>query len=192
MDLRSFTNHVVFSTPLGLTCCICVIHDLHSSALPHILHLLFSWVLSIFAFMLLVLLACSCAAIIKASVVLFKHPFLSHHHPSSLVLSVVFLMNCPCNCFCVQCIFPSFFFLFLYSFGVSLSSSSSVVCAVSLYCFLHNFLTLKLLSSQYLGLQSILCRLHFSIDTIRSTLLLGWNPLCIVRNFLVLLSISSS
>ena len=114
MDLRSFTNHVVFSTPLGLTCCICVIHDLHSSALPHILHLLFSWVLSIFAFMLLVLLACSCAAIIKASVVLFKHPFLSHHHPSSLVLSVVFLMNCPCNCFCVQCIFPSFFFLFLY------------------------------------------------------------------------------
>ena len=43
-----------------------------SSAFPHILHFLLSWVLSIFASMLLVIIAYSCAAIIKASVVLFK------------------------------------------------------------------------------------------------------------------------
>ena len=47
-------------------------------AFPHILQLLFSQVLSIFAFMLLVLIACSCATITKASVVLFKDLFLSH------------------------------------------------------------------------------------------------------------------
>ena len=35
-------------------------------------------VLRNFAFMLLVLVACSFAAIIKVSVVLFKHPFPSH------------------------------------------------------------------------------------------------------------------
>ena len=29
------TNHVVFYTPSGLTCCICLTHDLHSSQLSH-------------------------------------------------------------------------------------------------------------------------------------------------------------
>ena len=54
-----------------------------TSVFPHILFLLFSWVLLIFAFILLVFRACYFAAIIKASVFLFKHPFLSHptnHH----------------------------------------------------------------------------------------------------------------
>ena len=37
---------------------------------------------------------------------------------------------------------------------------------ISLCCFSQNFLTPKLLSPQYLGLQSILCRLDFLIDTI--------------------------
>ena len=114
-----------------------------------------------------ILIACSSAAIIKASVVLFKHPFLSHPHRSSLVILIICLMNCLCNCFCVHCVFHSFFFHFLYSFGVSLSSSSSIVrAAINNLCyFSHNLLTPKLLSPQYLGLQSILCRFRFLIDT---------------------------
>ena len=63
--------------------------------------------------MLLVLIACSCAAMNKASVVLFKHPFLSHPHRSSLTLPIFCLINCPYNCFCVHFIFLSFFLLFL-------------------------------------------------------------------------------
>ena len=153
------------------------------------------WVLSIFAFMLLVLIACSCAPIIKASVVLFKHPFLSHPHRSSLALLIVCLINCPCNCFCIYGVFLSFFFLFLYSFGVSLSSPLSIVCAainnLSLL-FLTSFLNPKI------AVSTVSCTpinpLPPSLLDIynRSTLLLGWNPICIVSNFLVLLSISSS
>ena len=63
----------------------------------------------------------------------------------------------------------SFLFFCLYSLGVFLSSLSSIVCAAinnPLCCFLNNFLTPKLLSPQYLGLQSILSHLHFLIDTI--------------------------
>ena len=100
-----------------------------SSAFPHIQHLLFSWVSLIFAFILLVLVACFCVAIIKSSVILFKHPFLSNPHRSSLALLIVYLINCPCNRFCAHCIFLSFFFLFLYSFGVFLSLSFSIVHA---------------------------------------------------------------
>ena len=142
-----------------------------SSAFLRILHLLFSWVSSIFPVMLIVLIACSCAAIMKASFVLFKHPFLSHPHRSSLVILIICLMNCPCNCFCVHRVFHSFFFLFLYSFGVSQSSSSSIVrAAINNLCyFSRNLLTPRLLSPQYLGLQSILCRLRFLIDTVYFT-----------------------
>ena len=102
-----------------------------SSAFPHILHLLFSWVLSIFDFMLLYLIACFYAVIIKTSVVLFKPPFLSNPHRSSFALPIVCLISCPSKCFCVQCVFHSFFFLFLNSFGVSLSLSSSIVHAAT-------------------------------------------------------------
>ena len=118
--LYSFWANLLHSLNLWLTL---------SPASPHILHLMFSWVLSIFAFMLLILIAYSCAVIIKASVVLFKHPFLSHPHQSSLALPFVYLINCLCNCFCVLCVFLSFFFLFLYSFAVSLSSSSPIAQA---------------------------------------------------------------
>ena len=125
------TNHVVFYTPSGLTCCICLTHDLHSSQLSHTFYIycFFFFVLSIFAFMLLILIACSCAAIIKTSVVLFMQPFNSHPHWFSLALPVVCLINCPYHCFCVHCAFLAFFFLFLYSFHVPLFSVSSVVHA---------------------------------------------------------------
>ena len=77
----------------------------------------------------LVHIACFCATNIKASVALFKHPILSNPHQSSLALRVVYLINCPYIFFWVQCIFLSFFLLFRYSFGVSLSSSYSIVRA---------------------------------------------------------------
>ena len=49
-----------------------------SSLLPHSLHLLFCCILSIPAFIWLVLMALSCAAIRRDSVSLLKFPFLSH------------------------------------------------------------------------------------------------------------------
>ena len=143
--------------------------------------------------MLLVLIACSCATIVKASVVLLKHLFFSHPHQSSLALPIVCLINCPCNCFCVHCFsfhsFTSFCtrLMFLYGHFILLYMQQ---LTISLCCFLHNFLTQKLLSPQYLELQSILCRFHFLIDT--KCVYLGWNSLCLVSNFLALLSISSS
>ena len=161
-----------------------------SSTFPHILHLFFSWVSSIFAFMLLVLIACPCAAIIKASFVLFKHPFLSHPHRSSLALPIVRLINRLCNCFCVHCVFLSFFFLFLYSFGVSLSSFSSIIHAAInnlLSLFLRSFLNPKI------SVSTVSCTPINPLSPSlfdrrsRSTLLLGWNLLCIVGNFLFLL-----
>ena len=49
-----------------------------SSLSPHSLHLLFCWVLSILAWIWLVLRALSCVAIRRDSVSLLKFPFLSH------------------------------------------------------------------------------------------------------------------
>ena len=134
-------------------------------------------------------MACSCKAIIKALVALFKHPFLSHPHQSSLHLPIVCLINCPCNCFCVHCVSLSFFscfcthLVFLYFHRLLLYMEQ---LTISLCCFLHNFLTPKLLSPPYPLLPSLPQRYN------RSTLLLGWNPLCTVSNFLILLSIYSS
>ena len=68
--------------------------------------------------------------------------------------SIVCLINCPCNYFCVHCVFLPFFFLCLYSFGVFLSSSSSIVrAAINNFSllFLTQFLNPKLLCPQYLG-----------------------------------------
>ena len=126
---------------------------------------------------ILVLIAYSCAAIIKASVIPFKHPFLSHLHQSSLALLIVFLINCSSNCFYIYCVFLSFFFLFLYSLVflyLHLLLLYMQQLRISLCCFFHNFFTPKLLSPLYLGFQSILC-LHLLIDTINwSTLLLTY------------------
>ena len=135
----------------------------------NLLHLVNTWFTHLSMFLLLALITCSCAAIIKAPVFLFKHPFLSHPYQSSLILPVVCLINCPGSCFCVRCVFLSFFFFILYSFGVSLFHFLLLYVqqlTISYCCFLHNLLTSKLLSPQYLGLQWILRRLHFSIDTI--------------------------
>ena len=49
-----------------------------SSLSPHILHLLYCWVLSILALIWLVLMVLSCAPIRRDSVSLLKFPFLSH------------------------------------------------------------------------------------------------------------------
>ena len=68
--IHSFSTHCTFTISLGLiNICFYVI----GTAFPPILLLLFPWVLSIFAFMLLVfLIVCSCPVIIKGSVVLFN------------------------------------------------------------------------------------------------------------------------
>ena len=74
------TNHVIFYTPFRLNYCILLTQDLDSFQSFHTFYFYcFSWVLLIFAFILLVFRACYFAAIIKASVFIFKHPFLSHH-----------------------------------------------------------------------------------------------------------------
>ena len=123
------TSHVVFYTHFRLTCCIHLTHDLHSLQLFYTFYTFYFLGSSVFVFMLLLLMTCSCTAIIKTSSVLFKHSFLSHPHRPSLHLPVVCQINCPCNCFCVHSVLISFFFLFLYSFGVSLFSLSSIVYA---------------------------------------------------------------
>ena len=64
-----------------------------SSTLPHNLHLRSAWVLSIFAFITFVLMACSCAAIINDSVSLFILPSLSHSHYSFPATYSIWLKN---------------------------------------------------------------------------------------------------
>ena len=91
---------------------------------------LFSWVLSVFAFMLLVLIAYSCAAIIKASVVLFKHLFLTHPTDLHFLYPLLGWSIFHVIVFVYIVLFFHSFSFFLYSFGVSLSSSSSIVHAV--------------------------------------------------------------
>ena len=121
---------------------------------------------------MLLVKACSCVTIIKTSLVLFKYSFLSLPYRSPLSLHLVCLLNCPCNSFCVHCVFLSFFFLFLYSFDVSLFFYFHRLLlymqqlTISPCCFLHKVLTPKLLSPQYLGLQSILCYLHFLMQSV--------------------------
>ena len=122
------TSHVVFYTLFRLTCCIHLTHDLHSLQLFHTFYAYYFLGSSIFVFMLLLLMTCSCTAIIKTSAVLFKHAFLSPSHRSSLDLPVVCQINCPCNCFCVHSVFIPFFFLFLYSFVVSIFIVFNCAC----------------------------------------------------------------
>ena len=86
-------------------------------------------------FILLVLIACYCAAIIKASVVLFKHPYFSHSQRSSLALPIVCLINCPCKCFCIHRVFLSFFFLILESFSTLFGLFSSF-CSLIDVCYI--------------------------------------------------------
>ena len=82
--------------------------------------------------------------------------------------------------------FPSFctHLVFLYLHHLLLCVQQ---LTISLCCFLHNFLTPKLSWAPINPLSPLLLDRYN-----QSTLLLGWNPVCIVSNFLVLLSISSS
>ena len=107
-------NHVIFHTPFGLNYFIHLTYDLHSLQLFHTF-CIYCFLGSYQSFMLLVLVACSCVAIIKAAVVLFKHPFLSHPHRSSLALPIVCLINCLCNSFCVYFLFPLFVLIWCFS-----------------------------------------------------------------------------
>ena len=93
-----------------------------SPAFSHSLHLLFSWVLSIFINMLLVFIGVPVQPLLRLQLFIFSTLFLAI--PTDLyLLPIVCLINYPCNCFCVQFVFISFFLLFLYSFGISLLSS---------------------------------------------------------------------
>ena len=66
-----------------------------SSLSPHILHLLFYWVLSILAWIWLILTALSCAAIRRDSVSLLKFPFLSHVQVLSCEMLFISRLNRP-------------------------------------------------------------------------------------------------
>jgi len=92
-----------------------------SSVLPHILHLLSSWDISIFVFTRLVLNACTCAAIIRDSVSLFRVPSVNHNHWFLSANSSEFLRNCPSNIFSFHLVFRSCWVLLLKSFPVSIS-----------------------------------------------------------------------
>ena len=118
--------------------------------------------------MLLVLIVSSSDAIIKISVVLFKHPFLSHPHRFSLDLPVACVINCPCPCNCfLLCFILNFFlrihlvFLYLHLVLFYMEQLTIFLC-----CFLHTFVSPKFPSPQSLGLQSILYCLYFLIDII--------------------------
>ena len=113
----------------------CLLYSFWTNLLHlHMIYILFSFsthsTFTVFlglinVFILLVLIACYCAAIIKASVALFKHPYLSDSQRSSLALPIVCLINCPCKCFCIHCVFRSFFFLILESFSTLFGLFSS-------------------------------------------------------------------
>ena len=125
MDLRS--KPIMSSyTPFGLTCCIRITPDLHSLQLFHTFYIYCFFGLINHCFYVI-----GFYRLCSHSVVLLEHAFLSHPHRSSSVLVVVCLINCLCNCFCIHCVFLPFFFLFLYSFGVSLSTLFFVSAAIS-------------------------------------------------------------
>ena len=78
LDGSSFqTNHVVFYTPFGLTCFIRLTHGLLSLQLLHIFYIYCFLGSYQFCFYITVLIACSCSAIIKASVVFLSTLFLA-------------------------------------------------------------------------------------------------------------------
>ena len=70
-----------------------------SSLSLHNLHLLICWVLSIFAFIWLDLMALFCTAISRHSVSCFRYPFLNHVHVFSCAISLIFRSNYPYSCF---------------------------------------------------------------------------------------------
>ena len=74
----------------------------------HSLHLLFCCVLSILAFIWLVLMALFCAAIRRGSVSLLKFPFLSYVQVFSCGMFFISRLKCPLSFFSFQFLFRSY------------------------------------------------------------------------------------
>ena len=114
-----------------------------SSAFPHILYLLSSWVLPIFAWTKFVLNTCSSAAKIRASVSLLRFPSINHNHWSLSANSFVCLRNYKCVISSLHSVFLSllkFSFSFFWSvvFGIFLMffDRKYLICLERFFCFL--------------------------------------------------------
>ena len=79
-----------------------VMWSIVSSLSPHSLHLLFCWVLSILALIVLVLTALFCAAIRRDSVSHLKFPFLRQSQILSREMLFISRLKCPYSCFSSQ------------------------------------------------------------------------------------------
>ena len=115
-----------------------------SSTLPHNQHISSALVLSGFAFIAFVLMACFCAAIISDSVFLFILLSLSHSHFSSPGTSSIWLKNSPY--FAQQLIynntlFCSILLISLNSFTLSHSRMLFIISIHSSSCYEQYFLT---------------------------------------------------
>ena len=84
---------------LLLICCIRLLWLIVSSLSPQNLHLLFCWVLSIFALIWLVVIALFCAAIRRDSISLLRFPFLRQVHVFTREMSLVYRLKYPYNCY---------------------------------------------------------------------------------------------
>ena len=111
-----------------------------SSLSPHSLHLLFCWVLSILALILLVLMALFCATIRRDSVSILKFPFLTHVLVLSCEMVFISRLKRPQSCFVSHFLFNSYCHSIVYrvvnivSDGCNQSSSVfSYVVFESLY-----------------------------------------------------------
>ena len=108
-----------------------------SSLSRHILHLLCSWLLSKYALIAFLWIACSYAARIKDSVSLFKLPCFSHSHLASPAITSVYLKNFPRCAFSFQLSFRFILLIFFRSTSGSLISSSKVASELSSFSILR-------------------------------------------------------
>ena len=131
----------------------------------------------------------------RDSVSLFRLPSFSHNHRSLSVASSVCPRNCPCITFSFQLAFLFCLFFLLSSFSVSSSSFSvSPLAATSSFSMLSLTYFFRPIMARLTVSSTLMSPLPPSLLGIYnlSTLLLGWSPLCMVKSFLVLRSISSS
>ena len=111
-----------------------------SSTFPRNLHLLSTWVFSIFTFIAFVFVACSCAAIISDSVSFFILLYLSHNHFSTPATTSIWLKNCPYNFFCFNTLLRLFLLHSLIFFTLNLSQMF-IISIHSSSCYEQSFLT---------------------------------------------------
>ena len=159
-----------------------------SSLSLHSLHLLFCCVLSILAFIWLVLMALFCAAIRRDSVSILKFPFLSHVQVLSYEMLFISHLKRPWSCF------PSHFcflvFVILLSIVLSVLFLMAVISPLSCFSMWS--------SSRCMDVSTLSSMLasplppSFLGTYCLSTSSLGCNALCMVISFLVLLSICLS